>query len=249
MGNIVTVTGMVLSSMPVGDHDKRLVLLTKERGKLTAFAKGARRPNSHLLAAATPFVFGSFQMYEGRNSYTLQYADVRNYFTELARAQPEIYYGFYFLGLADYYGQENADESGMLNLLYITLKALLDPRIDARLIRRIFELRTLVVQGEYPQMGACVSCGEKEDLRAFSWRRHGMLCRACASQETDAQALDVSAVYALQFIVCIPLQRLYSFTVRPEIQSQLDRVVGRLMEQTLDRKIKSQEMLDLMAGG
>lgn len=249
MGNIVTVTGMVLSSMPVGDNDKRLVLLTKERGKLTAFAKGARRPNSHLLAAATPFVFGSFQMYEGRNSYTLQYADVRSYFTELARAQPEIYYGFYFLELADYYGQENADEGGMLNLLYITLKALLDPRIDARLIRRIFELRTLVVQGEYPQVGACVSCGEKEDLTAFSWKKHGMLCRACASQEPDAQGLDVSAVYAMQFIVCIPLQRLYSFTVRPEIQSQLDRVVGRLMEQTLDRKIRSREMLDVMAGG
>ena len=56
-------------------------------------------------------------------------------------------------------------------------------------------------------------------------------------------------MYALQYIVCIPLQKLYSFTVRPEILSQLDRVVGRLMEQALDRKIKSQEMLELMAGG
>lgn len=249
MGNVLMVTGMVLSAMPVGEYDKRLVLLTKERGKLTAFAKGARRPNSHLLAAATPFVFGSFQLYEGRSSYTLQYASVRSYFTELARAQPEIYYGFYFLELADYYGRENADEGGMLNLLYLTLKALMNPKIDDRLIRRAFELRTLVVQGEYPQVTACVGCGAKEELGAFSWKGHGMLCRACAPSAPDACHLDAAAVYALQFIVCVPLQKLYSFAVKEEIQAQLDQVVGRLMEQALDRKMKSQEMLDIVAGG
>lgn len=60
--------------------------------------------------------------------------------------------------------------------------------------------------------------------------------------------LDASAVYAMQYIVCAPLQKLYSFTVKQEVQAQLDRVVGRLMEQALDRKIKSREMLDAMTG-
>ncbi len=248
MSGSVTVTGMVLSSMPVGDYDKRLVLLTKERGKLTVFAKGARRPNSSLLAAATPFVFGSFQLYEGRNSYHMQQAGVRSYFTDLPKAQPEIYYGFYFLELADYYGQENADESGMLNLLYLSLKALMNPSIDNRLIRRVFELRTLVVQGEYPQVGACVSCGNLERLTAFSWKKHGMLCPLCAPLAQDAQKLDAPAVYALQYIVSVPLKKLYSFTIKPKVQSQLDLVVGGLMQQTLERKIKSQEILDRMTG-
>lgn len=246
MSDLITVTGVVLSAMPIGEYDKRVVLLTKERGKISAFARGARRTNSPLLAASNSFVFGTFSLYEGRSSYNLTQASVRHHFTELAGVQPGVYYGFYFLELADYYGKENADETQMINLLYVSVKALLNPHIEDRLIRRIFELRTLVIQGEYPQLFACCECGATENLTSFSETEKSVLCEDCAKKKRDSEAIDVSTLYTMQYIVHVPIGRLYTFAVSDQVQKRLNYFISRWISWQLDRRLKSQSILEMM---
>lgn len=150
MQEFVVVTGLILKSVPVGDYDRRITILTRERGKIGAFAKGTRRQNSRLAAAANPFSFGEFKLYEGTTSYNLMEADISNYFQELRENYEAAFYGMYFLDVADYYTRENNDEKQMLKLLYQSLKALLVPSLKMELVQYIFEMKTLVVNGEFP---------------------------------------------------------------------------------------------------
>ena len=150
MGETISVTGMVLQAAPIGEYDRRIVLLTKEKGKITAFARGARKQNSRLSAATDLFAFGVFRIFEGRSSYSVTEAEITNYFEELRKDYESAYYGMYFLEVAEYYTGENNDETEMLKLLYQSLRALSAPGLEKPFVRSIFEIKAIVINGEFP---------------------------------------------------------------------------------------------------
>ena len=150
MRELILATGMVLEATPVNDYDRRTVILTKEFGKITAFCRGARRPNNKMLAVTNPFSFGTFKLYEGKNAYNLIDAEISHYFEELRTDFEGAYLGMYFLEYAAYYTRENNDDSEMLKLLFQSVRAITRPGLDNRLVRAVYEIKTIVVNGEYP---------------------------------------------------------------------------------------------------
>ncbi|MBR1771620.1 MAG: DNA repair protein RecO [Lachnospiraceae bacterium] len=150
MQEYINVTGMILKQSPMGEYDRRVCILTKECGKVSAFAKGARKPGNRLTAATNLFAFGTFKLYVGRNSYTMTDAEISNYFADLMKDYVGACYGMYFLEVADYYTRENNDEREMLKLLYQSLRALCTDALPNALVRCVYELKAIVVNGEFP---------------------------------------------------------------------------------------------------
>lgn len=244
MVETITVVGMVISSMAISEYDKRLVILTKELGRITAFARGARKPTSPFLAGSQPMAFGEFTLYRGRNSYTVTGIKINEYFSNTMSDIDSMYMGMYFLELADYYGREGIEASDTLKLLYLSMRTLSKNIIPTKLIRCIFELRILVINGEYPDFFSCGNCGAKENLDMFDLTHNSMLCSDCHSPRGKEKLVNSSTLYALQYIVTAPMNKLYSFNVTEEVLEEMAKILSSFIQKNIDRKFKSLEFLE-----
>lgn len=240
MRDKIELTGIVLSGTLVGEYDKRLVILTKERGKITAFAKGARKPNSPYLGISEPFNFGKFILLEGYDAYRLVGGEIKEYFLDVKNDIEGICYGTYFCDVLEYLCVEGVGDSDILNLLYVTLKALAKRSVSNSLIRRIFELKVLVYDGEAMAVFSCIKCGN-EKVTAFYLKGNGLVCAECKTQ--DMLQLTESSVYTLQYIISAPLEKLYSFRLTDDVLWEVDQVIGRYFEQHITKKFHSLEIL------
>jgi DNA repair protein RecO (recombination protein O) len=242
------VTGMVLSGTPVGEYDKRIVILTRERGKISAFARGARRPKSPLLAACEPFTFGEFSVYRGRDSYTVSSVEVKNYFSNLREEPEDIYMGMYFCEVADYFTRENLDAGDVLKLLYQSLRALKVPSLNRNLVRTIFEFKMIAVNGEAPRLFSCAKCEAKENLFYFQKQIPGILCEKCCAlppyEGHGTMRIKGTTTYILQRIIASPVEKLYTFTVTEKIQKELKKIVGYYFQSRVDCEFTSGKILE-----
>jgi DNA repair protein RecO (recombination protein O) len=169
-----------------------------------------------MLAPCTPFSFGTFHVYAGRNAYTVVNAEISNYFQELKADFEGTCYGIYFMEVADYYSRENLDGSELLNLLYASLRALTNKHLERELVRSIFEMKAMVLDGEYPY------------------------------ETAEDPSLQESTRYALAYVIQAPIRQLYTFTLKPEILKEFQQVQKRMMKRLIGREFKSMEVLRKM---
>lgn len=241
-------TGMVLTASPIKEYDKRIELLTKENGRISAFVQGARRINSPLSACAIPFTFGTYELYQGRSSYNVHFCQIKTYFDEIAEDYDALCYASYFAEMAQYFTRENVEAGQELLLLYVTCRALTRGKVPFSLIRSIYEMRMMQVQGEGLELFQCLGCGKEEAGMEVYISRGGLLCRECAAQIPEIHRkkpfqLSPDALYALQFIVTAPLEKLYSFKVSDIVEQELTVFLKRYLDHYLHHSFKSLDFI------
>ena len=240
-----TVTGLVLSSVNIGETDRRIVLLTREKGKISAFARGAVKPRNPLVSATQAFTFGEFFVYTGRNSYTITGAEVKNHFPGLVKDIEKYYYAAYLCEIAEQYTRENLNAEHELLLLFQSLRTLEKGIIPNELIRYIYEWRMLYINGEYPVLDRCLRCGATDNPFGLDVKKHGLVCQSCMEKESHAGQeiipLKSGTIYTLRYIMTSPVKSLYSFTLKDDVLKDLEFVTFEYLEKVQNYDFKSLE--------
>ena len=85
MSRIYKATGINLKSMPLGESDRLLTILTPEEGLIRATAPGARKPKSKLSGRSQLFVVNELVLYRGRSLAKITQAQTVKSYPGLSR--------------------------------------------------------------------------------------------------------------------------------------------------------------------
>src|SRR5579871_1222987 len=185
-----TATGLVLHRLNLGETDKILTLYTREHGKLSAVAKGARRAGSRLSGATELFTDSRFLLATGKTLDIVTQCEIRESFPALRADLERLARATYFCELLDRLTQER-DSLQSAELHDLTLAALALLQRENRYLDGVvhaYELQLLAELGYAPVLDRCVRCGEPLGQRpvGFSPALGGTLCAADRYRVEDA---------------------------------------------------------------
>lgn len=236
---------LVLYSRNLGEADRLITLLTWERGKLTAVARGARKIKSKLAAGVDLFTHGHYQFHRGRSLDLITGQQVWEHFTAF-RDDAGLYP--YALFLSEITGRLISGEEPSppsCDLLLEGWRLLSDKSLpDPALLCRAFELKMMDLAGFCPYLQGCLQCGAPEAL-SFSARRGGLFCERCV--ESDAFRLSAGTVALARRLLEAPLDQVKLLRSSASQSRELSGMAAAFRRYHLDiGKLHSLQLLSSM---
>jgi DNA repair protein RecO (recombination protein O) len=196
-----TTDALVLRGRPLGEADRVYILLTRERGKVDAVAKGVRRPRSSVGGRLEPLAEVRVTLHRGRSLDVItEVRTIRSYWNGLVR--PDAFAtASLFAETVDLFCEPELALPEIYALLAGAIGAVAASDAPATLVPR-FQLRLLDALGLAPAADACVHCGGSLDEHG-AWldlEGGGLGCERCCGARGDAHALapvDVTNFRAL----------------------------------------------------
>lgn len=211
--NQIKAEGIVTKEVNFGEADKILTILTKEHGKITAFAAGVRRHRSKLIAGCAHLAFSEFTLIKTTKMYKVTGASPIEVFYPLRENLDALCFATYFAELANELTEENVKSYDIIRLLLNSLYMVSEKKLSPYLAKTIFELRAMCIAGFAPNIKNCLSCEEEKNDVWFSAHEGDIFCNDCAAGNMGYVHLP-EAVYAALLHICFSSDnKLFSFNV------------------------------------
>jgi DNA repair protein RecO (recombination protein O) len=235
---------IVLRRINLGETDKILTLLTREKGKLSAVAKGARRPASRLAGATELFNYCRAMLAVGQSLDVVTQVEVRQSFPALRRNLEKIAAASYLTELVDHFSEERLPQPEIFDLLLSGLYVL-NTQEDAGLLVAAFSLQLLVMAGYTPVFSNCARCHRADvGLTAFSAAMGGAVCRDCRASVKDSMYVAAESVDAARALLAWELPQAARLELDNRARGQVLKIVRAFLLYRSDRPLKSARFLD-----
>ncbi len=238
--------GIVLKSHKLGESDKIITILSGNKGKIRAVAKGLRKTISRFGGRLEPFTYVNLVLYEGRNLDTINQVDIIESFKEIRDDLDKVVYGSAVLDLADKLAMENERESTLFNLLYKALKALSSSKNSEWLTLLTFSLKAMAASGYAPGLFYCLSCQTHIKSGAsvfFSYEWGGVLCEKCAGADYLATEVSYSMLEVIDKILKVSFSFVERLNLTDEERKKLVSLVNSYVDYHLQVKLRSHAYL------
>jgi DNA repair protein RecO (recombination protein O) len=244
---VYTSDALILRTYKLGEADRIVVFLTRDRGKKRGVAKGARRARSRFTGTLESLTRAGVAYYERelRDLVRINYIDTqRSPLSVVARNGQDasaLGHAEYFAELIDEWAPEGHADERLYRLGSSVMDALADGA-PTESLARYFEFWLLRLQGVYPQLSACPACGGPYDGGAvMPAREQHYVCARCASGGGTAISLD--ALRFLRGAASAAPDALRDILLESGPARELETAHRRLISLHLDKELKSARVL------
>lgn len=237
-------TAIVLKRIDLGDKDRIITVYAREQGKLSAVAKGARRPGSKLSGTCEPFTYAKMLLSRGRDLDVLSQAEIRESFPDVKRDIKRIAYGIYLLELVNHFVDERQPNPELFDTLLSSMYVL-ESGADPEITARHFELNVLTLMGYEPHFEACLRCGKPigREKIAFSPSLGGIVCKSCGGAPEDAIWVPGAVTSYVRALLNTEPQKLKTLDFPLGARRDLARMLKWHIRYRLERDLKSAEFI------
>jgi DNA repair protein RecO (recombination protein O) len=237
------VDAVVLRHSDYGEADRLLTLFTRQRGKMRAIAKGARKIASRKAGHIEPFTQVKLQLAKGKDIFLITQADTVNAYLPLRDDLILTSQAAYVLELLDRFSYEDETEHpSTFRLLTETLARLAStPRAAAWLVLRYYEMRLLDHVGFRPQLFECANCGraiQPED-QFFSFSAGGVICPRCGKGLPHVHNISVETLKYLRHFQRSSYAEATRARPSPEVRQEAESLMQGFFTYLLERELNT----------
>lgn len=236
------VEGVILRTQDYGETHKIVTLFTKEKGRITAIARGAKKPKSRMAAITQPFILGSFLMQGGSGLGTLQQGEIILSNRKLREDIVKTAYASYIAELTNKLVDEKMADPFIYKQFTLSMQAIVEEK-DPEIITMMYELKLYKKAGFAPILQHCALCGQTDDTYAFSVIEGGLLCHRCLRMDAQALIISSTIVKLFQMFSEIDIERIGNISVKPENKKRIQQLMESYYDQYGGYLIKSKKFL------